>query len=84
MIEEAAAIADWPRVARLMERRSPLLESLTLPTSPAALQALRQVRASIDTLRARAQTARTELEVEFGASFKNVQAANAYVNVGML
>jgi flagellar protein FliT len=84
MIEEAAAISDWPRVARLMERRTPLLESLTLPTSPAALQALRRVQASIEGLRSRAKTSRAELEVEYGTAVRGVQAANAYTRVGML
>jgi flagellar protein FliT len=84
MIEEAAAISDWPRVARLMERRTPLLESLKLPLSPAALQTLRRVQASIDGLRSRATTSRGELETEYAASVKGVQAASAYTRVGML
>jgi flagellar protein FliT len=84
MIEDAASIADWPRVARLMERRTPLLESLTMPKSPAAVQALRRVQASIETLRARAQTSRTELETEYGTAIKGVQGASAYARVGML
>jgi flagellar protein FliT len=84
MIEEASAISDWPRVARLMERRTPLLESLTLPKSPAALQALHRVQASIDMLRSRANTSRAELETEYAASVRGVQGASAYARVGML
>jgi flagellar protein FliT len=84
MIEEAAANSDWPRAARLMERRTPLLESLSLPKSPAALQALRRVQASIDMLRARANVSRVELETEYGTAVKGVQGASAYARVGML
>ncbi|CAB3765064.1 flagellar protein FliT [Paraburkholderia humisilvae] len=84
MIEEAAAVSDWPRAARLMERRTPLLESLTLPKSPAALQALRRVQASIDALRTRAKVSQAELETEYGTAVKGVQGASAYARVGML
>lgn len=83
-IEQAASLADWPEAARLTEARSPLLMSLTADQEPAALEMIRQIRATDAALLADAGTTQTELHTEFEAAIGRTKAAGEYQRVARM
>ncbi len=84
MIEQAASLADWPRAARLAEKRTPLLEALDRPTNPVSLEALRRVHATNQAIFANAKTSQSELEAEYGTTMKGVRNVSEYHRVALL
>ncbi|SEF11032.1 protein FliT [Burkholderia sp. WP9] len=73
-IEHAAQQADWPEAARLSERRSPLLMSLTGDVDDETLKLVRRVQKIDEAVLALATRGKSELE---GGHFKAMNCAAA-------
>ncbi len=83
-IGHAAALADWPRAARLVQRRSPLLRSIVREQSPASLELIRKIQAMDVALAANAGKTREALQTEYRAAIDRVSAARRYQQVARL
>ncbi|WP_322103807.1 flagellar protein FliT [Paraburkholderia sp. J41] len=80
-IEEAAALSDWERAARVTEERSPLLRSIAATDDPAILARIRRIQ-DLDAARLRdAHLAQSQLSAEFGGAVSNIRAASLYQRV---
>ncbi|WP_345812249.1 flagellar protein FliT [Paraburkholderia sp. PREW-6R] len=83
-MEHAASLADWPEAARLAELRSPLIMSLDAQQAHASGDALRSVLARNAAMLADAQTSQRELEAEYSAAMKRVNAVGQYQKTALL
>jgi flagellar protein FliT len=83
-IEHAAAMADWPEAARLMETRTPLLHSLSAQQEPAALDVIQRIRSMDAAIAKSASTAQAELANEFQATMTRIHAVQQYNRTALI
>jgi flagellar protein FliT len=80
-IQHAAAMADWQEAARLTEERTPLFMGLTPQQAATAMEVINRIQAIDAAIAADANTTQAELQIEYGAAMKKVQAASKYQQV---
>jgi flagellar protein FliT len=80
-IEQAAAVGEWQSAALIADQRSPLLMSLSMQQSEAALATLRAVHAIDAAVLDNARTAQNELGTEYRAAMRATQQAGQYQSV---
>ncbi|WP_144143726.1 flagellar protein FliT [Paraburkholderia sp. BCC1884] len=83
-IEHAAALADWPEAARLVEVRSPMIMSLDAQQVQGSLDAIRSVVARDAVIFADAQSTQAELQSEFNSAIRRVNAVGQYHKTALM
>ncbi|WP_179404110.1 flagellar protein FliT [Burkholderia guangdongensis] len=80
-IEHAAAMADWPCAARLVDERSPLVMALGAEQTPDALATIRRIQAIDAAVFAQAKTTQHALQIDFRAAIGRTDAARQYQRI---
>jgi flagellar protein FliT len=83
-ISHAVRLADWQEAARLADERSSYVVLLRKEHAAEGLDVIRRMQSIDAAILAEAQTAQTELQVEYAAAMQRIKAAGQYHRVALL